>query len=427
MGKQLIHDALYGRLDFDEDMLALISAPLVQRLRHVRLSNIDSIASPGIANISRFEHVLGVANLVAKLPFFAQLSKYDRLVVQASALLHDWAITAFGHLVEEAYAYAGAKFDHEGKLHELVMGDGGDDVGGVERQILGGRETGLKKWAVSCVGTKKADSLIYDITQTIVGGGQFGKLIAGSMDVDNVDNVFRVAYHLGLAFDKALPGRIVGSMCRIDTKSGEPIFNNDSAQLILAWVEMRERVYDHLMLAEPDFTSKMMLICAVVIAYREQEIANADWNLTDHELITRLRGSKNRECRDIVDRWLVGEYWDSSNLVWMRGDRPTFVQLNKFNEEVSKELGRKIFSYCIKDKRKRLLSITFEDDSNAVYGENSTQWLLGVGSPTRRAFTLLEESQFVNCAEKFFNTPCNAKANVSIDEDGGASAQSSLI
>ncbi|MDT1817734.1 HD domain-containing protein, partial [Acinetobacter baumannii] len=83
-----------------------------------------------MANISRFEHALGVATLAGKLQFFSTLSKYDRLLLQSSALLHDWAITAFGHLVEEAYAYAGAKFEHEGKLNELVMGDNYAEVGG---------------------------------------------------------------------------------------------------------------------------------------------------------------------------------------------------------------------------------------------------------------------------------------------------------
>jgi uncharacterized protein len=62
-------DPLHGPIEFDETVLALIRSPVVQRLRHVRLSNIDSVDMPAIANLSRFEHVLGVAYLAGEVGF----------------------------------------------------------------------------------------------------------------------------------------------------------------------------------------------------------------------------------------------------------------------------------------------------------------------------------------------------------------------
>jgi HD superfamily phosphohydrolase len=404
MSKSWMYDALYGRVEFDADIVSLMSAPLVQRLRHVRLSNIDSVASPGIANISRFEHAVGVATLASKLKLISNLPKYDRILIQSSALLHDWAITAFGHLVEEAYAYAGAKFEHEGKLNELVSGENADEVGGVDRQILGGRETGLRKWAISCVGPKQADELIFDITQNILGKGKYGKVIAGSIDIDNIDNIYRVAYHLGLRFDFSTPNLLADSITDVEPISGSPLFSPNSARLIEEWLGMREQVYNHLMLAEPDFTAKLMLICAVVLAYHSGEISASEWNLTDQELVTRLRNSKSRECKDTVERWLVGEYWAASSLVWMAGSRPTFAQLNEFNRTLSSKLGRRMFSYCIKDKRTRKLQIQFDDGSSATYGADSSKWLLGVASPSRKNFSSSDEIKFVECAEEFFET-----------------------
>lgn len=47
-------DALYGEVRMEPAIADLASRPLVQRLRHIRLSNIDSLASPGIAHISRY-------------------------------------------------------------------------------------------------------------------------------------------------------------------------------------------------------------------------------------------------------------------------------------------------------------------------------------------------------------------------------------
>src|SRR5881275_1181424 len=100
-----ITDALYGPINLDGAILDLIRQPIVQRLRHVRLSNIDSVCIPGISNISRYEHSLGVAFLASQVGFNSTLSTDDSLVLQAASLIHDSAITPFGHLAEEAYWY----------------------------------------------------------------------------------------------------------------------------------------------------------------------------------------------------------------------------------------------------------------------------------------------------------------------------------
>jgi HD superfamily phosphohydrolase len=82
-------DPLYGSVQFDETLVALVQTPVVQRLRHVRLSNIDSIDIPAIANLSRFEHVVGVAHLASEVGFLKGLPPFDHLVLKGSALLHD--------------------------------------------------------------------------------------------------------------------------------------------------------------------------------------------------------------------------------------------------------------------------------------------------------------------------------------------------
>ena len=133
-------DSVYGDTPIDKDITALAGSPIVQRLRHIRLSNIDSVNMPGIANLSRYEHVLGVCHLVSQLGIYGRLGRHDRLAVSAAALLHDWAITAFGHLVEEAFRYVGTGFDHENRLHEILVEGDHDEVGGVDRQILYGRQ-----------------------------------------------------------------------------------------------------------------------------------------------------------------------------------------------------------------------------------------------------------------------------------------------
>src|SRR5687767_4332179 len=96
-----IMDALYGEIEFSSEIYELMGCPLVQRLRRIRLSNIDSVSMPGIANGSRYEHSIGVAYLASRLGFRNRISKSDLLVIQAAGLIHDSAITPFCHLAEE--------------------------------------------------------------------------------------------------------------------------------------------------------------------------------------------------------------------------------------------------------------------------------------------------------------------------------------
>src|SRR6267142_15615 len=97
-----IMDALYGEIEVPAEISDLLGCPLVQRLRRIRQSNIDSLSMPGIANISRYEHSIGVAYLASRIGFRNHISNDDLLVVQAASLIHDTGITPFGHLAEEA-------------------------------------------------------------------------------------------------------------------------------------------------------------------------------------------------------------------------------------------------------------------------------------------------------------------------------------
>src|SRR6266851_9812988 len=128
-----VQDALYGSVEFDDAIADLAGIPLVQRLRHVRLSNIDSIDLPGISNVSRYEHSLGVARLADLTGLRAKLSDFEKVMLTASAMLHDLAITASGHLVEEAFQYVGSHFDHEQRLSEIVSDAAPEEIGGVQR------------------------------------------------------------------------------------------------------------------------------------------------------------------------------------------------------------------------------------------------------------------------------------------------------
>src|SRR5437899_2164919 len=89
------------------------------------------------------------------------------------------------------------------------IGRSAEEIGGVQRQILGGRETGLRRWCRSVTkSASETDRLIEDVTDHIRGKGRMGRVISGEIDLDNIDNLFRMAFHLGLAVDREAPIRL---------------------------------------------------------------------------------------------------------------------------------------------------------------------------------------------------------------------------
>lgn len=397
-----IIDALYGEIVFSEEICALLWCPLIQRLRHIRLSNIDSFSMPGIANISRYEHSIGVGFLATKVPFFRRISHHEKIILQAAALLHDIDITPFGHLVQEAFEYVSAGYEHEKELLKIARGTDSQEIGGLKRQLLFGRESGLDKWALKVFGAEYSTN-IDAISQACSGTGEYGPYISSDVDLDNLDNVVRIAYHMGLDVDRLLPLRVAQGMDNSQADN-KVIFHASASELLKKWLAVRRRVYSLLMPSRLDFAAKSMLISAAVSAYKCGVISKTDWSLTDMTFIQRLLSSDNKRIRDTVQRWMAGELWDLSDIFWLRGAPPKFKDLLSFCDAASGELGRECFAYRIKDKRNRELNVTLSDGETLRLGSAPDKWLIGVVSPKRKEFTVKENGALKNLAAEYFES-----------------------
>jgi hypothetical protein len=395
-------DALHGEVTLDERITRLAGTPVVQRLRHVRLSNIDSLVMPGIANLSRYEHVLGVSHLASRIGLRRRISDVDHLALMAAGLLHDWAITAFGHLVEEAFNYASTRYEHENKLDLLLRGQGEGDTLSENLQILAGRQTGLPPWVRSVAGAQGETELLEAIGTLIRGEGRLGKLIAGEMDLDNIDNVYRIAFHMGLDVDRRLPVRLVEAIVDVDEK-GRPVFTKSASSDVAAWVETRRKVYSHLMPARSDFSFKLMILSATIEQIRAGLFTPDDWTMVDSDFVSRLSSEDAvPTARETIMRWKAGEAWDITPLWWLPGPRPGYDALADFSEQLTEALSRPCFAYGIKDKRERRLDFNFDDGSSASFGSQPVAWLLGVGSSRKGAFSKSESSRVLNMAIERF-------------------------
>ena len=403
-------DPLYGYLSLSDDMAKLAATPAMQRLRHIRLSNIDSRSMPGLSSVSRYEHAIGTAYLASLVGEKLSLDDGDQKILCAAAMIHDSAIPPFGHLFEETMNYFGEPIGHEDRWSKILGGSDKTKIGGIDFQIFCGRAPGLHKWVESQFAIEWEANLL-EIANSIQGKGKIGPLIKGAIDLDNIDNITRVAYHIGLDFNADLPRKIVESIVGIDTKQKRLIFGADSASFIEEILSLRRKVYCHLMQSREDFIGKTMIIKAGVLALESKILTLRDWNLTDFEFITKLHTCEDERISSLVNKWLCNELPGCSDLLWLTNNAPSFKELSDFSKKASDKLGKDLFSYRIKDKRTRLVSVDIQSIGIVDFGEKSEQWLLGVISNSREKFTKADNMQIADLACEFFNCTLVEKAS----------------
>jgi hypothetical protein len=101
----------------------------------------------------------------------------------------------------------------------------------------------------------------------------------------------------------------------------------------------------------------------------------------------------------------------------MKGNRPDYTKLLEYSDVLTDSLKRQCFAYGIKDKRNRQLTISFDNGTKEEFGEDSRQWLFGVGSSKRAEFTISETDKILALAQSFFGTEVIAPAIIDNRED----------
>ena len=408
-----VYDSLYGEVHFERALWKLILTPAVQRLRHVRLSNVDSMSLPGFAGPSRYEHALGAAVVAAHLGFFGKLMPEERIVLQAAALVHDTAITPYGHLVEEAFAYVGRPFDHERKWEQLADEQWSAEPGGAQSQIYLGYESRFRSWAEDVFGRGSWCEPLASVIAAVKGEGTYGAVIAGELDVDNIDNVTRAAFHIGIPCESDLPKRLAGIIRGIEGR--RPVVDKRDVDLISCWLDLRSAVYSKLMLAEMDYSGKAMLVAAATAACEDGVITADDWRLTDPELTNLLLSSDSERAKRPLKQWLVGDLWPLSDMVWMKGRVPALSEVYQLSQELSEELGR-CMAYRIKDKRRREVSLRLTDGGQVTIGEKAENWVFAVAVDQQRISGRAKE-RILSAAQAAFRAEVVAHVRGDADEE----------
>jgi len=371
IGRFDILDPLYGRIVLPSIALDALLTPEMQRLREVRLANNISLVIPGGNNISRYEHSIGVV-------YLAQIAaenigiKQDSIEYQAfiiAALTHDVISSPFGHTIE--YTLSKKGFKHANISEALFTNEYSHFS---EEPLYMGYPPALKK-----VLPDKVLTLSYEFIQ---GVGFLGRLISGDIDLDNIDNVFRLSYHMGIPYERGKAEAIVRAL-RI--QNGNLVVDRKDFELLQYWLETRQHLYDKLSLSSSSFLGEAMLSHAAELAVNGGEIEISDWKCVDFQLIEKLLNSKMQEVRTTIKHLMIGDLFSLIGILEVENANPDCITLllesKEEYEQMLKNLGVDGFLYVIVDldKSSRELKLVQADSgASVVLGHNASRILVGV-------------------------------------------------
>ena len=114
------------------------------------------------------------------------------------------------------------------------------------------------------------------------------KLLSSTIDIDNIDNVYRMAFHMGIPIDRHAPIELAkGMVC----KNNNIYFKETAMPYLYDWYKTRSDLYTLLLYNPQDFSAKCML-SELMECVLERDSSIIKWQFTDWELVdafTKLR------------------------------------------------------------------------------------------------------------------------------------------
>lgn len=285
---KLVHLPVYGTVSFEDESLAwdLFQTPEVARLREISLSSVPSAFVPHGQAASRFQHSVGVAHLgrtvVAAHPHLLD----HRAEILAACICHDLGSPPFSH-VAEVFMY-----DATGRTHERAT-----------RDLLSQGPI--------------ADELArYDVDPAAVVSlicGEphpAGRLVAGCIDVDNLDNsltLYRSLGQSGAAYD---PVKLSAAFTY--TPDGDLALDSALLPDLLGWMRTRIELYQ-LLHSEPILASAALLYRALEFAAAAGEMPAEFFGWDESRAVSWLRHDAGEPTRELMGALV---HWHHYGLVY---------------------------------------------------------------------------------------------------------------
>ncbi|MCA9388609.1 HD domain-containing protein [Candidatus Berkelbacteria bacterium] len=273
-----ISDRLYGQIDVNGRELKLLQTRQIAHLRNLSLSVVPPAFVAASTCATKFEHSLGVAYLARLLADDFEEISFE---IFCACLAHDCGTPPFSHTSEHLLYEVTGKNHEEFAIDVLQNSEFGDEV------------------------TKHGDfSLVLDL---IIGKGTFGKLINGTIDLDNLDNSLRYGVSQGLIRGRLpySPEKIArafrfrgGKICLVNELDGlTQVINRE----ILGWISCREQIYQFAY-GPVNLAAGLMLFRALDFAFRAGDIRPSFFKLTEAEAILYLLKEAAWKSRRLIEK-----------------------------------------------------------------------------------------------------------------------------
>jgi HD superfamily phosphohydrolase len=364
----LIRDALYGAFEIPSFLDRLVLSPEFRRLSEIRLININSVSLAALADVRRYSHTLGVLRLALLNPLIG-LGEDELRAFLASIIIHDAGTPAFAHLFEY-FLSERFQWNHELVLSHLLTGR--HHVDQSAQQIYSSQSLAFEKIC-------KEERIDFDLILTFVQRTHpYSKLIFGSIDFDNLDNVARMNWMLGQRFDLSSILSIarnigIGPDNRVQLPKSE-------AANVSTWQALRAAAYGILVFDEATVAGQAVLSKAIAEALDAGSLNSGDWTYNDRTLIDALEKTpsiKKRLHNDMIKELprLCLLHIEQNNLDRLdEVGRPRLIELIEEFLRGRFASVRRTYGYVFRDRGTFSKSVEFVDPAS------SQTWCAGTRS-----------------------------------------------
>lgn len=306
-----ISDPVHGFVDIDQEIMKIVSSPVLQRLRYIRQTGMTYLVYPGMTH-SRFEHCLGTYYLVQKFLYSLKsnsgLDPLNEAMIRLSAtagLLHDVGHMPLSHTFEKGLEIASIDGLIKGPVDKKWHVTYGSKI--IMREFSGHLEK-LKS------STNVTDSVAF-VSRVINNEPRTteeriaSNVISSFIDADRSDYLLRDSYYAGTKYGVFDLGRIMRVLDYLDDSIVFKLKGLSAIEeFLLARRYMYTSVYFHEVVASynalASFAIYEMLKTGIIDIpdIDDRDFTNRVLNLTDIEFFYNLRKINEKYRNALVFR-----------------------------------------------------------------------------------------------------------------------------